>query len=752
MAKIRGARLRARLWAEPLEERLALSLILPDEINIRTIDGANNNLTVLNPRTLEYDQGAADTRQIRFGYGVEFTENDPTDIGNVLVGPTTSPARPNARTLSNALFAQSVDKLNDRHLTDWSFQWGQWVTHDMDLTFNGEEFDVLLDANFLPIPGSSGEYSIAIEDPLDPLGPNPIPFHRSAVDFTSAQTETGGQRPPRRHQINAITSYIDASNVYGSDATRAAALRTFEGGKLRTSANGQLLPLNDGPNPLPNADALGLGPALFLAGDFRANEQLNLTAVHTLFVREHNRLADRIHALYPTLTDEEIFQVARRIVGAEQQVITYEEYLPSLFGYDLAADPDDAVYSTSVNASVTNSFAHAAFRFGHSQINDATLLVNNFNQSVGSLTVDDAFFNPEFLKEDPSRVGRMLKGLASQLGQEVDLMLVNGIRNNLFGPAGFGGLDLGALDVQRGRDHGLPDYNNLRGAYGVGEITSFAQITSNTDIQAALAAQFGNVDNIDPFVGMLAEDHLPGMSVGPTLFSIVNNQFARLRDGDRFFYTDDAFLNSPGVKAVLDMEDVTLANIIRWNTQIFNIQDNVFFDRSVIVIEAPDEGANLSVVAGLGVVSVIDNRTNQVLALNTLGNVSQIILVGSDTAPDFFNLFIAGSNGGLEDGIVAYGGNGTGDILNVYGRALQHDSFDVDNRSFTTGTVNTLGVDITVGVGGATVDVNGNSIVSSGFEKIRIVTLGGDDSVTFDPSIISAIVEVVNWHNPFDEN
>src|SRR5262249_39121370 len=159
--------------------------------------------------------------------------------------------------------------------------------------------------------------------------------------------------------------YIDASMVYGSDPARAAALRTFEGGKLKTSANGQLLPLNtDG---LPNADPFRLGARLFLAGDVRANEQADPTVVHTLFVPEHNRLADRIPDRYPGLNDEQVYQVARRLVGAEMQVITYEEYLPAVLGFDYAPDPEDAVYNPAVNASITNSFAHAAFRFGHSQ-------------------------------------------------------------------------------------------------------------------------------------------------------------------------------------------------------------------------------------------------------------------------------------------------------------------------------------------------------------------------------------------------
>src|SRR5262249_60552422 len=129
----------------------------------------------------------------------------------------------------------------------------------------------------------------------------------------------------------------------------------------------------------------------------RANEQTGLTVTHALFVREHNRLADRIAGLYPDLADEAIYQVARRIVGAEVQIITYEEYLPAVLGGDRAPRPQDAVYNPAVNASITNSFAHAAFRFGHSQISPATLLVNQANKMVGSLSIAQAFFNPAFL-------------------------------------------------------------------------------------------------------------------------------------------------------------------------------------------------------------------------------------------------------------------------------------------------------------------------------------------------------------------
>ena len=512
----------------------------------------------------------------------------------------------------------------------------------------------------------------------------------------------------------------------------------------------------------------------------RANEQLNLTAVHTLFVREHNRLAERIKSLYPNLNDEQIFQVARRLVGAEQQIITYEEYLPAVLGYDLPPDPDDAVYDGVdtdgdgiVDASVTNSFAHAAFRFGHSEINETTLLVNNFNQIVGRLSIRDAFFNPDFLKNNPDNVGRMLKGLASQIGQEVDLHLTDGIRNNLFGPPGAGGLDLGTLDIQRARDHGLPDFNNLFSAYRAGgldaagnavRLTSFDQISSDPEIVASLQAMYpdilnpdgtvavAGIDRIDPFVGMLAEDHLPGASVGRLLNAIIGNQFARLHDGDRFFYTLDPFLQNRDVKRILDIEDVTLSKIIRLNANVSNLQDNVFFDKSVLIFEGRESGSNISVTTSNGELKITSTRTGSILAQRSLSSVKQVILVGSNTAPDVFNLFIASAQGGIEDGVVAYGGGSTGDRLNVFGRSNTRDRFNVTDSSFTTGSVDVLRRPpenaITLSVSGRIVEVNGNDIFSTGFETTRLVTRGGGDIIS-DPDDLA---EVVSAWNPLDDD
>jgi peroxidase len=697
----------ARLGCAPLEDRLVPSGGLDlTGVEWRTIDGTNNNLE-------HPTQGAAETRQIRFGYGAQF----PDGYGDAII---TAPQRANPRTISNVIHDQDASVPNDRHLTDWAFQWGQWITHDLDLTRNGPQFNALY-------TGGVGDFRIPIEDPNDPLGPNSIPFNRSEYDpATGTPDFVPGTTPPRRNRrevINAITSYIDASLVYGSDPLRAAALRTFEGGKLNTSADGRLLPLNSA--DLPNADPFQLGDQLFLAGDIRANEQSNLTAVHTLFVREHNRLADRIHQKYPDLTDEEIFQVARRLVGAEIQVITYEEYLPAVLGFDHAPDPHDAAYDPAVNASVTNSFAHAVFRFGHSQINERTLLVANNGLETGSLSVRDAFFNPDFIKSDPGKVDRMLKGLASQLGQENDLLLVDGIRNNLFGPPGAGGLDLAALDIQRGRDHGLPNYNILRKTYGLTRVTSFSEISSDPEIQAKLQQLFGTVDNIDPFVGALAEDHLPGSSVGPFVQAVVGNQFTRLRDGDRFFYTNDPFLHSDPVRRILDLDSLTLAKVIRWNTDVTGLQGNVFFDKSVMLFEVPDAGANMTLAAADGILTLTDTRTGRVLERELLNSISQVILIGSEAAGDVFNLFVGG--GGPRDGVEVYGGSSGGDVMNLYGR-ITNDQFAVRAN---------------------TAAINGTEVRYAGIETKRLVTMGGTDEVGIEPGVVA---EVVSWWDPTDEN
>jgi hypothetical protein len=525
----------------------------------RTITGLNNNLA---PGRTTW--GAAETDVIRFGYAADY----PDGFGDEIYG---SPAWPNARDVSNALCAQSTPVYNNRLLSDWIVQWGQFLTHDMDLTGSDAANDALF-------AGGTGDFSIAVNDPNDPIGPNPIPFHRSNFDPATGTTDLlpapGGTRPNWREQINSVTSFIDASNVYGSDISRASALRTFNGGKLVTTAGGLLPGYNtDG---FENDDPLGGGSSLFLAGDVRANEQIGLTATHALFLREHNRLAGVLEAQNPALSDEQLYQAARKIVGAEMQIITYKEFLPALMGA-AAPDPEDYNYNNALDPSITNSFATAFFRYGHSMQSSEIQLVNNVGSSAGAVSLRDAFFNPDILTDAPEKVDLTLKGLASQTAQENDVLMVDDIRNFLFGPPGAGGLDLAALDIQRGRDHGMLDYNAFRPVYGLARLNTIGQLTSDPELRAKLVALYGNINSIDAWVGGIAEDHVAGASVGAMVMASLIDQFTRLRDGDRLFYTGDADLQTAMFQAAMELDSVTLAEIIRLNTGITNLQDNVFF-------------------------------------------------------------------------------------------------------------------------------------------------------------------------------
>jgi len=464
--------------------------------------------------------------------------------------------RPGARALSNALSAQAASVPNDRGMSDFVYVFGQFLDHDIDLSATGSES--------FPVPVPAGDPS------FDPRGTGTvtIPFSRSKF---AAGSGTGSPR----QQLNAITAFVDGSQVYGSDASRARALRTFSGGRMKTSA-GNMLPFNS--SGLENANDARRFPdsSLFLAGDVRANENPELVSLQTLFVREHNRTAAAIAAANPRLGDEQLYQRARQMVIAELQAITWNEFLPALLGP--GAIPAWRGYRPSLDAGIANEFSTAAFRFGHSLLDGEIGRLNNDGTPTpeGPIALRDAFFNPSVF--DPALPGRrgdidpFLKSASAGTAQEVDLKVVDDVRNFLFGPPGSGGLDLAALNIQRGRDHGLPDYNTARAAYGLPRVTSFAQVTPDATVQRALQAAYGSVSNVDLWVGGLAEGHAPGASVGPLFRRIIADQFTRLRDGDRLYY-ENTLRGADLARA----RSTTLARVIRDNTSLTTLQPNVFF-------------------------------------------------------------------------------------------------------------------------------------------------------------------------------
>ena len=477
------------------------------------------------------------------------------------LGPDRTPAdgslsgadRPNARTISNAVADQKPGESipNKFGGSDFVWQWGQFIDHDISLTPPDSDKPANID-----VPKGDPQF-----DPHG-TGQQSIPFNRS-------ETHGNGQ------QVNEITSWIDGSHIYGSDAQRQAALREGPNSPFLKTSAGDLLPRNT--QGLENDNGPSRNPANnFVAGDVRANEQAGLTAMHTLFVREHNRVAAELQKQNPDASAEQIFQSAKKVVTAQVQKITYEEFLPSLIGKD-ALQPYSG-YNPLASPEVKTEFSTAAFRLGHSMVNENVPLVDKQGNPVddGALSLRESFFQAPNLLTERNDIDPILRGLASQRHQALDTKLVDGLRNNLFGPPGSGGLDLAALNIQRGRDHGLGTYNETRAAMGLEPAKSFSDITSDKTLAAALERTYGDVDKVDLWIGGLAEDPLydKGSQTGELFRAIIANQFTALRDADRFWYERPGALTAQE-RAFVDNSN--LASIIRANTGIgAELQDDVF--------------------------------------------------------------------------------------------------------------------------------------------------------------------------------
>ncbi len=513
----------------------------------RSYDGYGNNISN------NKEWGSANTPLLREIASVGYTDG----MGEM------DPTLPQARVVSNTIFNQSnsEDFFAKDSLSDYVWAFGQFLDHDISLV-------------------SSGDEPIALGVPSDdPIFNGPIPTTRDQfIDGTG--TEAGN---PRQFSNN-ISAYIDGSNVYGSDKERADWLRTFEGGKLKTS-DGDLLPWNtvDHTNYNSNVDSNaphmespeGFSNKLFVAGDVRANENLILLSIHTLFVREHNRICEALALAHPTWNDEQIYQHARRTVIALIQKITYYEWLPSI-GIRLGQEmPAYQGYNEDINAGIFNIFSAAAFRMGHTLIGNTIVRVNNDGSiyTDGHIPIQFAFFNPQELLTTVNGVDVYFKGMATHVQQEMDCKVVSGLRNFLFAPQGSTGFDLASLNIFRGRDRGLPAYNNIRTDMGLPRIDNFLSLTGDAEEAEQLESIYGDIDRVEAWVGLLAENKMPDAMIGELLMDILVKQFKNLRDGDRFYFENDVNLSSLEKEQILNTH---FQDVIMRNTGISLMQKNVF--------------------------------------------------------------------------------------------------------------------------------------------------------------------------------
>ncbi|XP_069092728.1 thyroid peroxidase, partial [Pleurodeles waltl] len=456
--------------------------------------------------------------------------------------------------------AVTEDSLYSHLIIDW----GQYIDHDLAFTPQSTSR-----VSFMA--GEECHLSCQNQDPCYPIKIPPedtrfpglecLPFYRS-----SPTCGTGNQgmlfgnisagKP--REQLNGLSSFLDASTVYGSTTALEQKLRnlTSEQGLLRVNVQysdegRDYLPfVSQVPSPCAQDPSGNTSERIecFFAGDSRSSEVISLTAVHTLWLREHNRLAKKLKNLNLHWSSETVYQEARKIVGALHQMITLRDYIPKIIGSSAFSQyvGEYHGYDHTVNPTVSNVFSTAAFRFGHATIPPLIKRLNpefQEHQNFRTLRLHEAFFSPwRLIKEgglDP-----LLRGLliAPAKLQKQDQMMNEELTNKLFALSNNGSMDLASLNLQRGRDHALPGYNDWREYCGLHALVTkqdLSSVVSDTKLVEKIIELYGHINNVDVWVGGLMENIMPGARTGPLFACLIGKQMQALRDGDRFWWENN---------------------------------------------------------------------------------------------------------------------------------------------------------------------------------------------------------------------
>ena len=560
-----------------------LDCFTPTVTRFRTIDGTCNNLE--NPFL-----GAADTALVRlipgqYEDGISSLRGDIQNKGGSIFDISAfTPPNPSARHVSQTVI-RNVS--NDGIFTHILMQWGQFIDHDLSLSPELED-ECPERAQLCEFTEVCQPVRVTDLDPVFGLGTTNngacLPFSRSLA-VCADPTLPIVTELTLREQINVLTSFIDGSMIYGSDEEFARRIRLLEGGLLiegdaQPGKKPELPRIFIADNVREDGERfIGCPPSAegalgcFLAGEFRVNEQVVLTIMQTLWFREHNRIARELAVLNPGWDDERLYQEARRIVGALIQKITYHDYLPLILGEDVynIVIGEFIEYDPRVNPGVTNAFSTAAYRYGHTLIRPFfDRLGSNYSPiAAGPLDLFDAFFNPDQFRNgfgtDP-----ILRGLVTQNSRRVDEFLSSALTNSLFRQQ----LDLATLNIQRGRDHGIPPYLTwqrfCQRIFPELEMTDF---TNKLTLLRFLEI-YGSLDTVDLWIGGLAEDRLPGSLLGPTFACLFGITFGNIRNGDRFYYQAEGVFEPAQVASI---QDHTLSSVICDNSDGINtIQADAF--------------------------------------------------------------------------------------------------------------------------------------------------------------------------------
>ncbi|XP_055676431.1 peroxidase [Lutzomyia longipalpis] len=515
--------------------------------------------------------------------------------GDGVASPTTSVTGedlPNARVISVDVFGER--DVPDPKYTLLNMQWGQIMTHDMSLQFGGSQAQkhatsCCTDQGRIMEQGNlhSTCYPIIVP-PHDPVY-NDFDSHCMSFVRTLTDRDVGCphvQFGAPAEQLTEVTAFLDLSLVYANSDQMNAQLRTFSGGRMITEQrHGREWPPHN-----PNAStvctmATGINDVCYLAGDVRVNQNPGLTSLQVMLLTEHNQIADALASINPHWDDERVFQEARRINGAQFQHISYYEWLPIFLGqknmrnngliYETTPGSYVNDYDSSIDPRVINSFATAAFRYFHTQIEGRLDLLSEHRARTASLRLSDWLNRPVIVEAE---FDNLCRGMVTQPEEDTDDNIDTEIKHYLFRLDNPIGQDLKAIDIQRNRDHGLASYNDFREFCGLKRATTFEDfldLISPRHVEK-LRAHYTSPEDVDLTVGAALEAHVAGALAGPTFLCILTEQFFRTRVGDRFFYENGNIDSAFTREQLQSIRTSTAARLVCDNTNIHYIQPRAF--------------------------------------------------------------------------------------------------------------------------------------------------------------------------------
>uniref|UniRef100_A0A671V5W8 Eosinophil peroxidase-like n=1 Tax=Sparus aurata TaxID=8175 RepID=A0A671V5W8_SPAAU len=508
---------------------------------------------------------------------------------------------PLVREVSNKILrTANSDVENDPLYTHLVTIFAQWTDHDLTFTPHSPVIKSFSSGIDCDKSCARTEPCFPIEIPRqDPrFGRNSeecMPFFRSAPSCGSGNTGHIFGAATVRQQMNTLTAFIDVGQVYGSDEAKARSLRDLTSDKGLLRVNKEYT--DDGREHLPFSemttnmcatranitnDKRAKEVPCFVAGDERTNENIALTSLHTLGLREHNRLARALAKLNPHWNGERIYQETRKIMGGYFQVLTFRDYLLHIVGPDILAKQLATYpgYDEEVDPSISNVFATAAYRFAHLMVQPFIFRLDEQykeHKKFPSPLLSKAFFAPwrVIFEGGLDPIVRGLVGKPAKLNTQ-DHMMPDELREKLFKFTMDLALDLGALNMQRGRDHGLPGYNKWRKFCGLSEpqnLEQLAEVMNNTDLAKNLLDLYGTPENIDVWLAGVAEPFVPGGRVGPLFACLIATQFQKIRQGDRLWWEKEGVFTEAQRKS---LKETSFARIICDNTGVTEVPEKPF--------------------------------------------------------------------------------------------------------------------------------------------------------------------------------